>query len=137
MMRVRLIAALTILGGSALSMPATSQAALHCPTGTFTANIHRGPDADLSLAGRLTGVRVSDSGKLTGILTHYGESVAVLGHVTGRKLTLQFRLRSGLRIHGSGLSPRPITTCADMAMTGMELGPRRGDRGDWGIIWGS
>jgi hypothetical protein len=137
MTRLRLIAAFTILGGAALSMPATGQAALHCPTGTFTANIHKGPDADLSLAGRLIGIRVSDGGKVTGTLTHYGKSVAVLGHVRGRKLTLRFTLRSGLRIHGSGLARRPIRTCADMAMTGRERGPRRGDRGDWGIIWGS
>ncbi len=74
---------------------------------------------------------------MTGTLTHYGKSLPVLGHVTGRKLTLQFTLRSGLRMHGGGLARWPITSCADMAMTGRELGPRQGDRGDWGIIWGS
>jgi hypothetical protein len=113
-MHTRLIAAFTIVSGLALSMPAASQAALQCPAGTFTANIHRGPDADLSLVGRLIGVRVTDRGKVTGTLTHYGKSLPVLGHVTGRKLTLQFTLRSGLRMHGGGLAPharsRPART---------------------------
>jgi hypothetical protein len=118
-------------------MPAASEAALHCPPGSFTADIRHGPDTDLSLAGRLSGFDVSDAGMVSGTLTHYGKSVRIRGSISGRTVRLAFSLRHGLVLRGSGQARRPIQTCADLAMTGTAHGPRPGDRGRWGIIWGS
>lgn len=126
-----------LVAASALAAPASSQAALHCPTGGFTADIRNGPDTDLSLTGRLDGFRVSDSGTVTGKLTHYGKSVKIRGQISGRTVRLAFSLRRGLTLRGSGHAKRTIRTCQDLAMTGMATGPRAGDRGRWGIIWGS
>jgi hypothetical protein len=121
----------------ALAAPATSEAALHCPPGSFTADIRHGPDTDLSLAGRLSGFDVSDSGAVSGTLRHYGRSVKIRGSISGRTVRLAFSLRNGLVLRGSGQARRTIRTCADLAMTGTATGPRQGDRGRWGIIWGS
>jgi hypothetical protein len=121
----------------ALAAPAASQAALHCPTGHFTADIRHGPDTDLSLTGRLDGFRVSDSGAVTGKLTHYGKTVKIHGQISGRTVKLAFSLRNGLVLSGSGQAKHTIRTCQDLAMTGVAHGPRPGDRGAWGIIWGS
>jgi hypothetical protein len=121
----------------ALAAPATGQAALHCPPGSFTADIRHGPDTDLSLAGRLSGFDVSDSGAVSGTLRHYGKSVKIRGSISGRTVRLEFSLRRGLVLRGSGQARRTIKTCADLAMTGKATGPRPGDRGLWGIIWGS
>jgi hypothetical protein len=121
----------------ALAAPASSQAALHCPPGRFTADIRHGPDTDLSLTGRLDGFRVSDSGAVTGKLTHYGRSVKIRGQISGRTVRLAFSLRRGLTLRGSGQAKRTIRSCQDLAMTGTATGPRAGDRGRWGIIWGS
>ena len=129
------IAVAVVLG--MLAVPAAGQAALHCPAGTFTADVHRGPDADLSLTGRLDGFRVSDSGAVTGKLHHYGKTVPIHGQISGRTVRLAFSLRSGLTLRGSGRAAHAIRTCQDLAMTGKARGPRKGDRGDWGIIWGS
>ena len=122
---------------ASLAAPAASQAALHCPTGHFTADVRHGPDTDLSLAGRLDGFRVSDSGAVTGKLTHYGKSVKIRGQISGKTVRLAFSLRGGLTLRGSGHAKRTIRTCEDLAMTGVATGPRPGDRGRWGIIWGS
>ena len=132
----RPLIALTAAVG-ALAAPAAGQAALHCPTGTFTADIRHGPDADLSLSGRLDGFRVSDAGAVTGKLHHYGKAVPIHGQISGRTVRLAFSLRGGLVLRGSGTAPHAIRTCQDLAMTGKARGPRNGDRGDWGIIWGS
>jgi hypothetical protein len=126
-----------IVATAALVAPAASQAALHCPTGSFTADVRHGPDTDLSLTGRLDGFRVSDSGAVTGHLTHYGKSLKIRGQISGRTVKLAFSLRGGLTLRGSGHAKRTIRTCADLAMTGAAHGPRHGDRGRWGIIWGS
>jgi hypothetical protein len=126
-----------LVAAGALVAPATSQAALHCPPGSFTADIRHGPDTDLSLSGRLDGFRVSDSGAVTGKLTHYGKSVSIRGQISGRTVRLAFSLRHGLILRGSGQAKHAIRTCQDLAMTGTATGPRAGDRGRWGIIWGS
>jgi hypothetical protein len=126
-----------LVAGAALAAPATSQAALHCPTGHFTADIRHGPDTDLTLTGRLDGFSVSDAGAVTGKLTHYGKSVKIRGRVSGKTVRLAFSLRGGLTLSGSGHATRTIRTCQDLAMTGVATGPRQGDRGRWGIIWGS
>ena len=133
----RPLSALAVAAAGALAAPAVGHAALHCPAGTFTADIHHGPDADLSLTGRLDGFHVSDTGTVTGKLHHYGKAVPIHGHISGRTVRLAFSLRSGLTVRGSGHAKHTIRTCQDLAMTGKARGPRKGDRGDWGIIWGS
>ena len=120
-----------------LAAPAASSAALHCPSGSFTADITHGPDTDLSLTGRLDGFVVSDTGAVTGALRHYGKKVKIHGKVSGRTVRLAFALRGGLTLRGSGKAAHTIRTCQDLAMTGVATGPRDGDRGRWGIIWGS
>src|SRR3954454_19626573 len=129
-MSLKWIPALAAL--AALAGPAASQAALHCPPGRFTADIRHGPDADLSLRGRLDGFRVSDSGRVSGALRHYGKKVKIRGRISGRAGRLTFTRRRGLRLHGSGRAAHAIRTCADLAMTGSAFGPRPGDRGRWG-----
>ena len=124
--------ALTV-GSSAA--PAASQGALHCGPAQFSADIRKGPDRDLSLAGSLS-INVASSGRVHGTLVHYGKQLSVTGKAHGRSLELVFHLRSGRSMVGVGAASKPIATCHDVPTKGVATGPRRGDNGVWGYALG-
>jgi hypothetical protein len=120
-----------LIGIGALAAPAVGTTQLRCGPGQFTADVTRGPDRDLSFAGKLSFI-VSGSGNVAGALSHYGKRLRVTGTVQGRTLTLVFHLRSGLLMTGAGHAANSIDSCAHVPKTGIATGPRGGDRGVWG-----
>jgi hypothetical protein len=132
--------AATVVGGLALTVgssaaPAASHGAFHCGPAQFTADIRKGPDRDLSLAGSLS-IDVASSGRVQGTLVHYGKQLSVTGKAHGRSFKLVFHLRSGRSMAGVGVATRTIATCHDVPTTGVATGPRRGDKGVWGYALG-
>src|SRR5690348_7093347 len=96
----RLSSGLVILTAG-LALPATgsgaastSGQAVHCGPARFTADIRKGPDQDLSLAGNLA-ITLAASGRVDGKLVHYGKQLPVTGKWHKRSLKLVVHLRSG------------------------------------------
>jgi hypothetical protein len=136
-MRTRTIilcALLASLAGASASLAAQS-APRRC-SATFTGEVHRGPDAGVSLVGKLR-VKIAPTGPLRGSLTHHENRVPVTGSLHRRALTLSFHLPGGLRITGVGVARRSVTTCSSLPTGGALRGPRHHDRGTWGVVWGT
>ena len=115
--------------------PTTNGQALHCGPGRFTADIRKGPDQDLSLAGNLS-ITLAASGRVEGALVHYGKQLNVTGKWHKRSLKLVVHLRSGRSMTGVGTASRTIGSCADIPRAGTATGPRSGDSGVWGYALG-
>lgn len=140
--RLRLVA--IACSGSAilglLALPSSQSTAatnsFACPTRPFTADILAGPDADLSLAGRL-GLIVNDAGRVAGTLRKAdGNQLRVTGDVRSRTLSLVFQLPGRRQVDGHGATAQPITSCRRLPTEGSFSGPRVGDRGRWGYAIG-
>lgn len=105
-------------------------------TGKFAGNVTSGPDAGASLAGTIT-LRVDSSGEIDGVFVQGdGSQVQVEGKFKSPIIKLTFDLPDDARITGIGKLPNGFTPCTSN-FGGAFRGPRHGDRGDWGIIWGS
>ena len=140
--RTRRGIAVAAAAGLAAAMAGTGQvasaaggAATQCGPAHFTADIRKGPDRDLSLAGSLS-LKLGSSGRVTGTLVHYGERVPVTGKGHGRSFGLALHLRSGRTMKGVGTASKPIRTCAGIPKAGTATGPRSGDHGVWGYALG-
>lgn len=136
-MRKRTIIVSTLLASLAgtRAAPAAQPAPRRC-SATFTGDVHAGPDADLSLIGELR-VQIARTGRVGGALRHHGTSVPVTGSFHPRALELVFHLPGGLRVTGVGRAHQRVTTCSSLPAGGALRGPRHGDRGEWGVVWGT
>jgi hypothetical protein len=125
-------AAATVLAvTAAIIPPAYATGPVHCVT-TFTATFGEGPDAGLSLRGKLS-IVLMPNGKIVGELTHPGDEPAkVAGELRNRRLLgLSFDLPSGRRVFATGKSFHLVPPCDDLPIGGKTHGPRPGDSGVW------
>lgn len=104
-------------------------------TGGFDGTVTHGSDRGLELTGTIT-LSVDARGDITGTFTHDNASVFnVTGKFHGRIIRLNFDLGDS-QIRGVGQLPGGFTPCTTN-FGGHFVGPKPGDIGDWGIIWGS
>jgi len=96
--------------------------------GDFEATIHQGPNAGLSMVGKLT-LEVDEGGDLLGVLQVNGGKIDVTGRVTGGAIEILLHLGDGSAVFGIGSLPDGLS--AGAVITGVAIGPSRGDKGDW------
>ncbi len=114
---------------------ASADTARQSCTGKFEATVMRGPDAGNVLAGTIT-LTVDEDGNITGTLVQNdNSSVEVVGVFRAPMIALEIRTSTGI-ISGIGRLPGGFTPCTSN-FGGNFRGPRHGDSGDWGIVWGS
>jgi len=88
-----------------------------------------------TLVGRIT-IDVDASGTINGKLkTKDGDRVPVTGELTDGSIRLVLHLGEGGSLFGVGSLQGGIS--AGAVTTDVAVGPEPGDKGDWGIIWGS
>ena len=95
-------AAISLPTASAMTTAASAAVSRHCMA-PITATFGHGPDAGLSLVGKMS-ITLAANGEVTGELTHRGEAkpVKVGGMLRNHRLLgLSFDLHSGLRQTGS------------------------------------
>jgi hypothetical protein len=99
--------------------------------GPFVAQIYRGPDSGLRVAGALTLSISRSSGHATGTVVRVsGSVVRVQGRVRGGAINLAFNLGGGKYLFAVGAAfPEP--RLHKVVMGGPLVGPRRADSGDW------
>lgn len=121
---------LALLAG-ALTRAQDSDIVLTCSMG-FEAAVRQGPSAGVVLLGELS-FAVERSGVLTGeFALEDGQTIPVVGQVTGRLIGLVFDLGQEQYVWGTGMGLNPIVSedCGG-ALGGTFAGPADGDLGDW------
>jgi hypothetical protein len=130
-------AAILLVTASAMSTAVSAAVSRHCAA-PITATFGHGPDAGLSLVGKMS-ITLAANGQLTGGLTHRGEAkpIKVGGMLrNNRLLGLSFDLHSKLRLFATGKSFHVVHACNDLPMGGNTYGPRPGDTVQWfGAFW--
>lgn len=126
--RLLLLLVIGLIAAAILTVYALAAQSGKIVSGPFEATIHEGPNASLSLVGRLT-LAVSGSGSLGGVLVTHDKLVPVTGKLANGSIKLTFHLREGRTIFGVG--PAPDGLSQGVTVKGIALGPDPGDRGDW------
>lgn len=139
---LRGLAAGGVLGALGLTRVAVAEPATGAIcTLAFSGSVRLGPSAGQILApgssqpGALTGrisIAPSGSGAIEGgILTLAdGKQLPVVGHATGRSLSLRIGAGDSRPLVAVGVGERLLTDCAG-AFDGLLTGPQAGDLGDW------
>jgi len=101
--------------------------------GQFEATVTHGRDSGWTISGAVV-MHVDADGSIDGVLLPPdGSRYTISGRIVSRLLELTFDSGHGVSFSGIGIFPQP---CTD-PVTGLLIGPRLGDFGHWGIIWGS
>jgi hypothetical protein len=105
----------------------------------FEATVRQGPNTGTTLLGDLT-VDIAEDGALSGTLaTQDNQSLAVVGQIVGRAVSLGFELQApaadvtGMYVFGTGTAWQPVSPDTDCGgiLGGTFAGPQPGDMGDW------
>ncbi len=96
----------------------------------FRATVYRGPDAGLSLTGRIT-LDVGPTGRFSGSLhRNHGATLPVSGQITGAAINAIFYLGSEKHIFAEGTFGKDPDR-PHVFVGGALVGPGPGDSGDW------
>lgn len=127
---------LATLGATlALALPrpqavAGQEAAATCSF-PFHAEVYRGPNTGLAVAGVLT-LDIEPSGSTSGALVQDGGAqLPLVGQTTGRAINLLFDLGDGTHLSGVGTADSDIRACQFHTILGPFIGPKDDDSGAW------